>query len=192
MSISTQINLCILTILIFSFPLYGESQTSSINPERSILLDLKKHFSNPPNISHWTSSSDHCTWPEITCRDGVVTGIQLGWLLINDTIPPFICHLKNLTFLDLNHNYIPGSFPTVLYNCSKLEYLDLSFNNFSGIIPDDISWLSPHLEVFNLSSNWFVGGIPAGISGLKGLKELQLAAVVTNGSHFKELQLDHG
>ncbi|XP_031114827.1 receptor-like protein kinase 5 [Ipomoea triloba] len=187
MSISTQINFCILTILIFSFPFYGESQTSSINPERSILLDLKKHFSNPPNISHWKSSSDHCTWPEITCRDGIVTGIQLVWLLISDTIPPFICHLKNLTFLDLNHNYIPGSFPTLLYNCSNLEYLDLSFNNFSGIIPDDISRLSPHLEVFNLSSNWFVGRIPAGISGLKGLKELQLAGVVSNGSFPSEI-----
>nr|GLL39755.1 receptor-like protein kinase HSL1 [Ipomoea trifida] len=177
----------IFTLFVFTFPLYGDSQPSSIISETSILLDLKNHFSNPPNISHWTSSSDHCNWPEITCRNGVVTGIQLGWLMINDTIPPFICDLKNLTLLDLNHNLIPGPFPTFLYNCSNLENLDLSFNSFSGIIPDDISKLSPRLEVLNLSANWFVGGIPAGIGGLKGLKELQLAGVVANGSFPSEI-----
>nr|GME02905.1 receptor-like protein kinase 5 [Ipomoea batatas] len=189
LSSSTQINLCVLAVFIFTFPLYVESQsqTSSIISERSILLDIKKHFSNPPNISHWTSSSDHCTWPEITCRNGVVTGIQLGGLLINDTIPPSICDLKNLTLLDLHNNNIPGSFPKILYNCSNLENLDLSFNSFSGIIPDDISKLSPQLKVLNLSSNGFMGGIPAGIGGLKGLKELQLTGVVSNGSFPSEI-----
>nr|GMD93360.1 receptor-like protein kinase 5 [Ipomoea batatas] len=189
LSSSTQINLCVLAVFIFTFPLYVESQsqTSSIISERSILLDIKKHFSNTPNISHWTSSSDHCTWPEITCRNGVVTGILLGGLLINDTIPPSICDLKNLTLLDLHNNNIPGSFPKILYNCSNLENLDLSFNSFSGIIPDDISKLSPQLKVLNLSSNGFMGGIPAGIGGLKGLKELQLAGVVSNGSFPSEI-----
>nr|GLL39758.1 receptor-like protein kinase 5 [Ipomoea trifida] len=125
---------------------------------------------------------DHCTWLGITCRNGVVTKIQLGALIINDTIPPFICDLKNLTHLDLNNNNIPGSFPAFLYNCSNLEYLDLSFNNLTGIIPDDISLLFPRLEVLKLSSNWFVGGVPAEIEGLNGLKELQLAGLFTNGS----------
>nr|GMD93362.1 receptor-like protein kinase 5 [Ipomoea batatas]GME08670.1 receptor-like protein kinase 5 [Ipomoea batatas] len=177
------INLCTLPLFIFIFPCHGLFQTSSINSERSILFNLKKHFSNSPNISHhWTSSSDHCTWLGITCWNGIVTKVQLGRLIINDTIPPFICDLKNLTLLDLNNNNIPGSFPTFLYNCSKLEYLDLSFNNLSGLIPDDISQLFPRLEVLILSSNWFVGGVPAGIEGLKGLKELQLAGLFTNGS----------
>ncbi|XP_031117402.1 receptor-like protein kinase HSL1 [Ipomoea triloba] len=179
------INLCILTLFIFTFHCHGQSQTS---PDRSILLDLKKHFLNSPNISHhWTSSSDHCTWLGITCHKGFVTKIQLGGLIINDTIPPFICDLKNLTHLDLNNNNIPGSFPAFLYNCSKLEYLDLSFNNLSGIIPDNISLLFPRLEVLKLSSNWFVGGVPAGIEGLKGLKELQLAGLFTNGSFPPEI-----
>nr|GMD93364.1 receptor-like protein kinase 5 [Ipomoea batatas]GME19830.1 receptor-like protein kinase 5 [Ipomoea batatas] len=182
------INLCTLTLFIFIFPCHGLFQTSSINSERSLLFILKKHFSNSPNISHhWTSSSDHCTWLGITCRNGVVTKIQLGRLIINDTIPPFICDLKNLTHLDLNNNNIPGSFPAFLYNCSKLEYLDLSFNNLSGIIPDDISLLFPRLQVLKLSSNWFMGGVPAGIEGLKGLKELQLADLFTNGSFPPEI-----
>nr|GMD52436.1 receptor-like protein kinase 5 [Ipomoea batatas] len=179
------INLCILTLFIFTFHCHGQSQTS---PDRSILLDLKKHFLNSPNISHhWNSTSDHCTWLGITCRNGVVTKIQLGALIINDTIPPFICDLKNLTHLDLNNNNIPGSFPAFLYNCSNLEYLDLSFNNLSGIIPDDISLLFPRLEVLKLSSNWFVGGVPAEIEGLNGLKELQLAGLFTDGSFPPEI-----
>ncbi|RAL45688.1 hypothetical protein DM860_009552 [Cuscuta australis] len=187
MFLFTQTSLCIFTLLISAFPFYGASQ-ATMNHERSILLDLKTHFSDPPNISHWSSSSpDHCAWPEITCRDGAVTGVRLGWVLINSTVPPFICDLKNLSFLDLNHNNLNGPFPKALYNCSKLEFLDLSFNYFSGLIPSDIARLSPELRALNLSSNSFVGGIPAGIGGLKGLKELQLAAVVPNGSFPSEI-----
>ncbi|XP_019175793.1 PREDICTED: receptor-like protein kinase 5 [Ipomoea nil] len=175
--------------LLFILPAFHiESQTCSINSDRPNLFNLKKHFSNSPNISHhWTSSSDHCTWLGITCRNGVVTKIQLGTLIINETIPPFICDLKNLTHLDINNNNIAGSFPAFLYNCSKLQYLDLSFNNISGIIPDDISLLFPRLEALNLTSNWFVGGVPAGIEGLKALKELQLADLFTNGSFPSEI-----
>jgi len=41
----------ILTLFIFTLPFHIESQTSSINSERSNLFSLKKHFSNSPNIS---------------------------------------------------------------------------------------------------------------------------------------------
>ncbi|XP_019191703.1 PREDICTED: receptor-like protein kinase 5 [Ipomoea nil] len=185
-SSSTQINLIILTLLLFTLPFYGNCQPS-INPERSILLQIKHHFSNPSNLSHWNSLSDHCTWPEITCGDGSVTGIQLAFLMLNQTIPPSICDLKNLTILDLNHNFIPGPFPVALYNCSNLEFLDLSYNYFNGSIPSDVNRLSSRLMAFNLSSNFFTDGIPPAIGGLKELKELQFGATFLNGSFPPEI-----
>nr|GME03438.1 receptor-like protein kinase 5 [Ipomoea batatas] len=185
--LTPQINLIILTLVLFTLlPFNGNCQTS-INPERTILLEIKNHFSNPSNLSHWTSSSDHCTWPEITCADGSVTGIQLAFLMLNQTIPTSICDLKNLTILDLNHNLIPGPFPVALYNCSNLEYLDLSFNSFNGSIPTDINRLSPRLTAFNLSSNYFTDGIPPAIGGLKELKELQFATSFLSGSFPPEI-----
>ncbi|PPD67754.1 hypothetical protein GOBAR_DD35365 [Gossypium barbadense] len=93
---------------------------------------------NPPSISSWNSSSSPCDWPEITCIVGSVTKLYLGDKNIMTTIPPSICDLKNLTFLDLSLNFIPGEFPITLYNCLKLQYLNISRNFFVGETPDDI------------------------------------------------------
>ncbi|XP_019191772.1 PREDICTED: receptor-like protein kinase 5 [Ipomoea nil] len=182
--LTTQIILIL--VLFFTLLFYGNCQ-SSLNPERSILVEIKHHFGNPSNLSHWTSSSDHCTWPEITCGDGSVTGIRLADLMLNQTISPSICDLKNLTILDLNHNLIPGPFPVALYNCSNLEFLDLSYNSFNGSIPTDINRLSPRLTAFNLSSNYFTDGIPPSIGGLKELKEIQFTTTFLSGSFPPEI-----
>jgi len=130
----------------------SQSQQNLNNQEHETLMKIKQHLQNPPNLNHWTSSNtSYCSsWPEITCTNGSVTGLTLVNYNINQTIPPFICDLKNLTHVDFNNNYIPGMFPTYLYNCSKLEYLDLSMNNFVGKIPENIFTLS-NLNYLNLS-----------------------------------------
>ncbi|XP_028119807.1 receptor-like protein kinase 5 [Camellia sinensis] len=143
--------------------------------EQTILLRLKRHWSNPPSINHWTpsppnsNSSIHCNWPEITCSNGSVTGLSLIDKTITGPIPTFICDLKNLTAIDLQNNYIPGPFPTALYNCTKLEHLDLSQNLFVGCIPGDVDRLSTHLQTFNLSANNFTCEISTGLSSWKNL-----------------------
>ncbi|KAJ8532251.1 hypothetical protein K7X08_012174 [Anisodus acutangulus] len=92
------------------------------------------------------------------------------------------CDLKNLTFLDLNHNFLPGPFPAI-YNCSNLEYLDLSYNFMNGNLPDDINRLSGNnLQYLNLTANNFNGNIPSAIGGLSQLKVLELAANLFDGS----------
>ncbi|KAL3532537.1 hypothetical protein ACH5RR_006058 [Cinchona calisaya] len=175
----------ILTILFFNLPFHGNSQT---NQEQTLLLKLKKHWLNPPSLSHWNSSPDHCTWPEITCtNDGSVTAIKLHKYTITETIPPFISEFKNLTVLDLGSNSITGFFPIVLYNCSNLQYLDLSENFFIGRIPDDINRLSPRLEYLNLDANNFTGDIPPAIGKLTELKSLLLRENLFNGSFPVEL-----
>ncbi|KAL1563269.1 receptor-like protein kinase HSL1 [Salvia divinorum] len=169
-------------ILLLSLPFHGNSQNNDPNQEQNILLGLKQQWSNPPSLSHWTPSSDHCTWPEIACTSGSVTGLVIINGSITEAIPLSICDLNNLTHIDLQLNYIPGHFPTVLYNCSKLEYLDLSNNYFIGTVPDDLDRLSPQLQVLNLSANNFTGDIPAAIGRLLNLRALQLTANLFNGS----------
>ncbi|KAF5957502.1 hypothetical protein HYC85_004727 [Camellia sinensis] len=188
---SFQILLSIFALPLLILPLHGNSQ--STDSEQTILLRLKRHWSNPPSISHWTpsppnsNSSTHCNWPEITCSNGSVTGLSLIDKTINRSIPPFICDLKNLTTIDLQYNYIPGPFPTALYNCTKLEHLDLSQNLFVGCIPGDVDRLSTHLRTFNLSGNNFTCDIPAAIGRFPELTTLRLFLNLLNGSFPPEI-----
>ncbi|KAA8534936.1 hypothetical protein F0562_029848 [Nyssa sinensis] len=188
-SISLQAPLFLVVIFFLILPFHGNSQTS--NPEQTILLKLKQHWSNPPSINHWTPSSNsnstHCSWPEITCTDGSVTGIVLINIDLTTTIPPFICDLQNLTHIDVQNNYIPGTFPTALYNCSKLQYLDISQNYFVGFIPGDVNRLSTQLRFLNISGNNFTGDIPSTIGLLPELQVLQLSQNLFDGSFPPEI-----
>ncbi|KAF7153904.1 hypothetical protein RHSIM_Rhsim01G0056700 [Rhododendron simsii] len=125
---------------------------SPTDQTRTTLLTIKQQWGNPSQLSSWNNSSRPCSWPEITCTNGVVTGLNLTNYNIIEPIPPSICDLKNLTMLDLSFNDIPGNFPKILYNCSNLQYLDLSQNYFVGPIPSDINRLS--------SSLWYIASAP--------------------------------
>ncbi|GKV03480.1 hypothetical protein SLEP1_g15770 [Rubroshorea leprosula] len=173
----------LLLLFLISIPFYVISET--IETERTVLLNLKQQLGNPPAIQSWNDSSSPCSWPGINCTDGSVTSVSLH-INITVKIPPSICKLKNLTFLDLASNFIPGEFPTLLYNCSKLQYLDLSHNNFIGSIPADIYKLST-LVYLDVNSNNFSGHIPPSIGGLRELKELRLQDNQFNGTFPKEI-----
>ncbi|KAI4350792.1 hypothetical protein L6164_005208 [Bauhinia variegata] len=160
----------------------AHSQTQLYDQEHAVLLKLKQYLENPSFLSHWTPSNlTQCSWPEITCRNGSVTGLALVNTNITQPFPPFICDLQNLTRIDFQLNFLPGEFPTSLYKCSVLEYLDLSQNNFVGKIPDDIDRLS-NLRFLNLGANNFSGDIPASIGRLKELTNLQLFQCQFNGT----------
>ncbi|CAL0332502.1 unnamed protein product [Lupinus luteus] len=171
-------------LLFFLFFIYVNSQSQSLlyHQEHAVLLRIKQYLKNPPFLSHWTSSnSSHCSWPEIKCTNGSVTTLALINTNITQTLPPFICNLKNLTYIDFQLNYIPGEFPRSLYNCPKLEHLDLSQNYFVGKIPDDIDNLA-NLSFLSLGANNFSGDIPVSIGKLKKLTNLQLYQCSFNGT----------
>uniref|UniRef100_A0A5B6YGN3 Putative receptor-like protein kinase HSL1 n=1 Tax=Davidia involucrata TaxID=16924 RepID=A0A5B6YGN3_DAVIN len=160
--------------------------SQSPNTDRTILLNLKQQWGNPPLIQSWNSSSSPCDWPEIICTTGTVTGIILQDKNITEKIPPSLCDLANLTVLVLALNSIPGEFPTVLYNCSKLQYLDLSQNNFVGPIPADIDRIST-LWYIDLGANNFSGDIPPAFGRLLELKTLRLNSNLFNGTFPAEI-----
>ncbi|XP_075512838.1 uncharacterized protein LOC142548419 [Primulina tabacum] len=176
-----------LIFLLFALSLDGNAQDSDPNQEHNILLLLKQNWSNPPSLSHWKPSSDHCTWSEITCTNGSVTKLEIKNRTIAGTIPAFICDLSNLTYLNLQVNSFSGYFPDILYGCSNLEHLDLSNNSFFGAIPDDINRLSPRLQYIDLGSNMFSGDIPSAIGRLSSLKTLYLYDNLFNGSFPQDI-----
>ncbi|KAB5553201.1 hypothetical protein DKX38_010512 [Salix brachista] len=179
----TPLLLCVLVLLPLPFKVISQDA----NTEKTILLNLKQQLGNPPSIQSWNSSSLPCNWTEVTCGDdGSVTGLDLGDKGITKTIPPTVCDLKNLTFLYMNLNYIPGGFPKVLYSCTKLQHLDLYQNYFVGPIPDDIDKLSG-LRYIDLGANNFTGNIPPQIANLKGLRTLSLYQNQFNGTFPKEI-----
>ncbi|CAK9158825.1 unnamed protein product [Ilex paraguariensis] len=177
--------LLFLPLLLGLLPSNVNSQFSTA--ERTILLNLKEQWGNPPLIQSWNSTSSPCIWPEIRCSgNGTVTRIILPEKNINGKIPKSICDLENLSFLDLSLNYIPGNFPTVLYSCSKLQHLDLSQNYFVGPIPADIDRL-PALQYLNLGANNFTGNVPPTIGNLPELQTLYLFQNLLNGTFPEEI-----
>ncbi|XP_034890738.1 uncharacterized protein [Populus alba] len=175
--------LCVLVLLSLPFKVISQDA----NTEKTILLNLQKQLGNPSSIQSWNTSSSPCNWTGVTCGDdGSVSGLHLGDKNITKTIPATVCDLKNLTFLDMNLNHIPGGFPKVLYNCTKLQYLDLSQNFFVGPIPDDIDKLSG-LRYIDLGDNNFTGSIPPQIANLTGLQTLRLFGNQFNGTFPKEI-----
>ncbi|CAM8966530.1 unnamed protein product [Rhodiola kirilowii] len=177
----------LLLLLLFLTPITPQHLTSD---ETTTLLSLKTQLEHPPSLSHWSpSSTSPCNWPEITCNDSntTVTGLNLKDKNITHPIPPILCNLKNLTFLDLSYNFIPNTFPNfILTNCTNLHYLDLSMNYFIGPIPSHIDQLT-QLTYLDVGANNFSGDIPSSIGKLKSLKTLYMYQNEFNGTYPAEI-----
>ncbi|XP_058115389.1 receptor-like protein kinase HSL1 [Magnolia sinica] len=171
-------------LLLLALPFQAKCQTQTQDQQLQILLQIKRDWKDPPSLIHWTNSSTvhHCSWKEVICTNGSVTGLSLGEKNLTVEIPPAICSLQNLTFLNLTWNFIPGPFPTSLYNCINLRFLDLSQNYFVGILPSDIDRLSASLDSLFLYGNNFSGQIPPSIGRLSSLIDLELHQNLFNGS----------
>ncbi|KAK9102293.1 hypothetical protein Sjap_019547 [Stephania japonica] len=177
----------ILFLLLLSYlPFSVNSQAN--HQDRSVLLNLKQHWGDPPSIASWDPNinGSHCSWTGVTCTEGRVTGLSLSDANITTSIPPSICDLDKLTDLDLSLNYIPGKFPTVLYNCPNLQTLNLSQNSLVGPIPADIDRI-PRLAKLDIGANNFSGDIPPAIGRLPAMTELGLYSNLFNGTVPREI-----
>ncbi|XP_065034884.1 receptor-like protein EIX2 [Musa acuminata AAA Group] len=138
--------------------------------EREALLDFKAGIHDTHNrLSSWVGQ-DCCAW------EGVICGATIGHVVMLD--------LRNTNTYDwaLRGERMNSS----LLALSHLEHLDLSFNDFSGIrIPEFIDSFKK-LRYLNLSSTYFMGGIPVDnldwLSHLTSLKHLDLSGLNLTGA----------
>ncbi|KAK1423015.1 hypothetical protein QVD17_18308 [Tagetes erecta] len=151
-----------LFFVILLLPLHVISQN-----DQTILLNLKRFWSNPIWLSHWNQSSNPCNWPEISCTNTTITTIIIVDKLRAGTIPSFICDLKNITHLHLSQNQLTGQIPHGFWNLKSLTELDLRFNKLSGELPRE---LGPSLSTLMISNNRFTGQIPFGVSSWTSLR----------------------
>jgi len=123
--------------------------------------------------STWLSSIDECSWYNVSCTGGLVTGIQLDEYSLIGEIPAEISRLDHVDSISLRknclygvsvvrllvfgHKYISLRFDTICHFLSQtlppelgelpLKYLGLAENAFSGFIPETL---------FNLTSVEYV------------------------------------
>ncbi|KAL5987464.1 hypothetical protein ACLOJK_035212 [Asimina triloba] len=88
------------------------------------------------------------------------------------------CSLKTL---DVSGNYLEGQVPPSIVNCSSLELLNLGDNQLHDTFP---AWLEnlPQLRVLVLRSNRFYGGIGLDVNGHEiSFSQLQIFDISSNG-----------
>ncbi|KAK9004859.1 hypothetical protein V6N11_042311 [Hibiscus sabdariffa] len=90
-------------------------------------------------------------------------------------IPPSICNLTSVEFLDLSSNSLGGIIPACLGNFSRvISIINLQMNNFSGKIPD-FCVDDNRLMYLALDDNQFGWMLPRSLINCKSLKFLNLA-----------------
>ncbi|KAF7030502.1 hypothetical protein CFC21_042031 [Triticum aestivum] len=145
--------------------------------ERHSLMQIKRAWGDPPVLAAWNGSSDHCTWPYVTCdaSSGRVTSLSLANTGVAGPFPDAIGGLSRLTSLNISNNDITSAFPTSLYRCASLRHLDLSLAYLHGELPADIGNGMPLLQAMNLSGNQLSGEIPRSVAKLSYLTQLDLS-----------------
>ncbi|KAJ4893431.1 Leucine-rich repeat (LRR) family protein [Raphanus sativus] len=168
-------------ILFISLP----SSHSCNSIEKNALLQIKKSFNNPRELSTWNPRTDCCTdWNGVFCTNGRVTEldilsgnlpgqipdqigdlVQLRHLEITDmprlsgNIPRTITKLKNLDLLMFRQTNLSGLIPDYISELKSVTFLDLAFNQFTGPIPGSISQM-PKLETLRINDNKLTGSVP--------------------------------
>jgi hypothetical protein len=145
------------------------------------LLELRKGFEKDPSgkvFDSWDSkslASDGCpqTWYGVICVNGHVVSITLNDVgLVGNFSFPVLAGFKMLRNLSVSNNQLMGTISNV-GSIESLEFLDLSSNFFHGFVPSGVSKLK-NLVLLNLSSNNFEGLVPSGFGNLESLEYLDL------------------
>ncbi|KAF8025085.1 hypothetical protein BT93_F2053 [Corymbia citriodora subsp. variegata] len=173
----------------------NNSLTGSVSPElgkcRSLaLLNLARNKLTgplPPELGNLSSiqvmklqlNKISGNIPDQITQLASLAQLNISYNLLSGTIPSSLPNLQNLTTLNLQNNYLNGSIPAAIGSLQGLLELQLGKNHLSGDIPT--MPLSLQI-VLNLSSNLFVGGIPATFSQLKNLEILDLSDNQFSGS----------
>lgn len=162
--------------LIFSSTfLYSPSLSELCHPnDKKTLLQIKKAFKDPYDLTSWKPDTDCCTWYCVKCAKAAhrrivsVDVIMPGEL--SGPIPPQIGDLPYLETLTIRKQpNVSGPIPKEIANLQKLKYLILDWNNLSGSVPDFLGDLK-NLDILDLSFNKLSGSIPSSLAKLPKLK----------------------
>ncbi|XP_065020689.1 probably inactive leucine-rich repeat receptor-like protein kinase At5g06940 [Musa acuminata AAA Group] len=158
--------------------------TLSSSSESDLLLTFKSSIEDPTlALSNWSpNSTTHCNWTGITCSNAtsLVTSVDLHNLNLSGDISPSICHLPQLSHLNLANNFFNQLIPLQLSECAGLVTLNLSNNLLWGTLPDQIVLLS-NLTTLDLSRNRIAGQIPLSLGSLGSLQVLNLGSNLFSG-----------
>lgn len=183
--------------------------TTNITTDKSSLLTLQAHFTEPHQIlaKNWSATSSVCHWIGVTCgsRHQRVTGLNISNMNLTGILPPEmgnlsfllsldmhrndfhgevpheIAHLRQLKLLDLGVNNLQGELPRWIGSFSQLRHLYLDQNSFTGFIPSSISNMSK-LATLDLYNNSLQGNIPSGIFNISSLEKISLGVNSLSGS----------
>ncbi|CAN1834943.1 Receptor-like protein 6 [Linum perenne] len=136
------------------------------------ILDLSTNHINgiPPCLTSLPSLR------VLSLRNNQLSGMRPGGFAPNCTLrsldvnqnylygklPESLGLCKDLEVVDVGKNYLTGKFPLWLENLPLLRILVLHSNQFGGTIESKNSSGFPLLQIFDVSSNKFVGRLPLG------------------------------
>ncbi|KAL6272453.1 hypothetical protein ACE6H2_023145 [Prunus campanulata] len=181
--------LLVLQLQYSSLGTVGAAQTN-ITTDRSALLALRAHVTSDPHniLVNWSTTTSVCNWAGVVCgaRHLRVASLNLSYMDLTGTIPPYLGNLSFLVELDLGNNSFHDTLPHELSYLRRLKFISFKFNNFMGYIP---SWFGsfPKLQSINLHGNQFSGSIPKIIFNLSALQYINLRSNKLSSAIPKEI-----
>lgn len=131
------------------------------------------------------SSSDPCDgfWTGVTCTGTIVTGIDLGYNLVEGILDPAVGKLTGLTTLVMKLGGAGGQLPSTLSFLTNLQTLVLQcpFSAVTGSIPPQLSVLTALTQLDFSRGNRIHGVLPQQLSTLTRLVYLVLANNLLSG-----------
>ncbi|CAI7789807.1 unnamed protein product [Closterium sp. NIES-53] len=90
-----------------------------------------------------------------------IQSLNLAGNRLTGPVPAFLlANQPKLYGLDLSFNRLSGNFPwTAVRGAPDLDWLNIQNNMLSGRIPEN-SFTGLHMQVLNMSNNFFAGGLP--------------------------------
>ncbi|TQD84269.1 hypothetical protein C1H46_030200 [Malus baccata] len=151
--------LLLLSALLFLLPCSAYDACDELDHDDLLSLPFKAPL-------NWSASTDCCLWDGIICDPLYHIRVIRLWLPkrgLSGVVSSAVTNLTRLTHLNLSHNSLLGSLPDdLLSSLPSLQVIDLSFNRLIGRFPPS-SNASNHLQIINLSSNFFNGAIPSSV-----------------------------
>ncbi|KAL4644115.1 hypothetical protein ACB092_02G140600 [Castanea dentata] len=164
-------SLFLLSLTFLSLQASQGSTTPSSYKDTQQLLNFKASVSNPTLLSNWLPNQNTCNFTGITCKDSLVSSIDLSFTHLGTNfslVSTFLLSLDHLETLVLKDINLTGTISFTKCN-SFLTTLDLSLNSLSGSLSDISNFGScSSLNSLNLSNN----GLDS--SFLKGSPRLNL------------------